>query len=105
LKMQSFVQLQLYLVATSTTRAVSTNWHKHHGERYSSLVWCLSTRTTTTSDCSVVWWMILPFYQYPIWPMVFICPDDPPEAAELLDYFDSTYISGRQHKIKQSVWS
>jgi hypothetical protein len=53
----------------------------------------------------VVWWMILPFYQYPIWPMVFICPDDPPEAAELLDYFDSTYISGRQHKIKQSVWS
>jgi hypothetical protein len=25
LKMQSFVQLQLYLVATSTTRAVSTN--------------------------------------------------------------------------------
>ena len=22
------------------------------------------------------------------------CPDDPPEAAELLDYFDSTYISG-----------
>jgi hypothetical protein len=39
-----------------------------------------------------------------------LCPDDPPEAAELLDYFDSTYISGRldsriQHKIKQSVWS
>jgi hypothetical protein len=24
-----------------------------------------------------------------------LCPDDPPEAAELLDYFDSTYISGR----------
>jgi hypothetical protein len=23
-----------------------------------------------------------------------LCPDDPPEAAELLDYFDSTYISG-----------
>ena len=23
------------------------------------------------------------------------CPDDPPEAAEFLDYFDSTYISGR----------
>jgi hypothetical protein len=22
-----------------------------------------------------------------------LCPDDPPEAAELLDYFDSTYIS------------
>jgi hypothetical protein len=21
-----------------------------------------------------------------------LCPDDPPEAAELLDYFDSTYI-------------
>ena len=24
-----------------------------------------------------------------------LCPDAPPEAAELLDYFDSTYISGR----------
>ena len=24
-----------------------------------------------------------------------LCPDDPPAAAELLDYFDSTYISGR----------
>jgi hypothetical protein len=24
-----------------------------------------------------------------------LCPDDLPEAAELLDYFDSTYISGR----------
>jgi hypothetical protein len=24
-----------------------------------------------------------------------LCPGDPPEAAELLDYFDSTYISGR----------
>jgi hypothetical protein len=24
-----------------------------------------------------------------------LCPNDPPEAAELLDYFDSTYISGR----------
>ena len=72
---------------------------KHHGDRYSSLVWCLSTRTTTTSECSVVWWMVLPFYQYLIWPMVCIClehcHDDPPEAAELLDYFDSTYISGR----------
>jgi hypothetical protein len=22
-----------------------------------------------------------------------LCPDDPPEAAELLDYLDSTYIS------------
>jgi hypothetical protein len=97
--MQSFVQLQLYLIATSTNRAVSTTWNKHHGERYSSLVRSLSTRTTTTSDCSVVWWMVLPFYQYLILPMVFIClehcPDDPPEAAELLDYFDSTYISGR----------
>jgi hypothetical protein len=41
LKMQSFVQLQLYLVATSTTRAVSTTRHTHHGERYISLVWCL----------------------------------------------------------------
>jgi hypothetical protein len=35
-------------------------------------VWCLSTRTRTTSECSVVWWMVLPFYQYLIWPMVFI---------------------------------
>jgi hypothetical protein len=24
-----------------------------------------------------------------------LCPDESPEAAELLDYFDSTYISGR----------
>ena len=24
-----------------------------------------------------------------------LCPDEPPEAVELLDYFDSTYISGR----------
>ena len=24
-----------------------------------------------------------------------LCPDDPPEAVELLDYFDSTSISGR----------
>ena len=27
-----------------------------------------------------------------------LCPDDPPEAAELLDYFDSTYISGRRRQ-------
>jgi hypothetical protein len=27
--------------------------------------------------------------------LITLCPDDPPEAAELLDYFDSTYISGR----------
>ena len=115
LKMQSFVQLQLYLVATSTTRAVSTTWHKHHGDRYSSLVWCLSTRTTTTSECSVVWWMVLPFY-LPVPDLTngihllrTLCPDDPPEAAELLDYFDSTSVvdldSRIQHKIMQSVWS
>jgi hypothetical protein len=35
-----------------------------------------------------------------------LCPDDPPEAAELLDYFDSTTsmvdLDNRiQHKIKQ----
>ena len=38
-----------------------------------------------------------------------LCPDDPPEAAELLDYFDSTSVvdldSRIQHKIMQSVWS
>jgi hypothetical protein len=27
--------------------------------------------------------------------LITLCPDDPPEEAELLDYFDSTYISGR----------
>jgi hypothetical protein len=27
--------------------------------------------------------------------LITLCPDDPPEAAELLDYFYSTYISGR----------
>jgi hypothetical protein len=33
-----------------------------------------------------------------------LCPDDPPEATELLDYFDSTYISGRlrQHNPAQN---
>jgi hypothetical protein len=33
-----------------------------------------------------------------------LCPADPPEAAELLDYFDSTYISGRliQHNPAQN---
>jgi hypothetical protein len=30
-----------------------------------------------------------------IHPLRTLCPDDPPEAAEFLDYFDSTYISGR----------
>jgi hypothetical protein len=34
-----------------------------------------------------------------------LCPDDRPEAAELLDYFDSTYISRIQYKIMQYVWS
>jgi hypothetical protein len=29
-----------------------------------------------------------------------LCPDDPPEADELLDYFDSTYISGRLRQQK-----
>jgi hypothetical protein len=29
-----------------------------------------------------------------------LCPDDSPEAAELLDYFDSTYISGRLSKLR-----
>jgi hypothetical protein len=27
-----------------------------------------------------------------------LCPNDPPEAAELQDYFDSTYISGRHRQ-------
>jgi hypothetical protein len=27
-----------------------------------------------------------------IHPLRPLCPDDPPEAAELLDYFDSTYM-------------
>ena len=45
-----------------------------------------------------------------IHPLRTLCPDDPPEAAELLDYFDSTYTvvdldSRIQHKIKLSVWS
>jgi hypothetical protein len=33
-----------------------------------------------------------------------LCPDDPPEAVELLDYFDSTYIIGRlrQHNPAQN---
>jgi hypothetical protein len=30
-----------------------------------------------------------------IHPLRTLCPDDPPETAEFLDYFDSTYISGR----------
>ena len=29
-----------------------------------------------------------------------LCPGDPPEADELLDYFDSTYISGRLRQQK-----
>jgi hypothetical protein len=28
------------------------------------------------------------------------CPDDPPEAAELLDYFDSTYISAQNQAVR-----
>jgi hypothetical protein len=31
-----------------------------------------------------------------------LCPYDPPEAAELLDYFDSTYISGRLRQQNQA---
>ncbi|VDI65786.1 Hypothetical predicted protein [Mytilus galloprovincialis] len=27
-----------------------------------------------------------------------LCPDDPPEAAELLDYFDATYVSGNMRR-------
>ena len=34
-----------------------------------------------------------------------LCPDDPPEAAELLDYFDSTYISGRLRTAESSTKS
>jgi hypothetical protein len=39
-----------------------------------------------------------------------LCPDDSPEAAELLDYFiqltSVVDLDNRiQHKIKQSVWS
>jgi hypothetical protein len=32
-----------------------------------------------------------------------LCRDDPPEAAELLDYFDSTYISARLRQQNQAV--
>jgi hypothetical protein len=32
-----------------------------------------------------------------------LCRDDPPEAAELLDYFDSTYISARLRQQNQVV--
>lgn len=33
-----------------------------------------------------------------------LCPDDPPETAKLLDYFDSTYVSGvlRQQNADQN---
>jgi hypothetical protein len=58
--------------------------------------------------------MVLPFYQYLILPMVFICLEHyalMTHQRQLLDYFDSTYISGRfrqqnpaQNK-KQFVWS
>ena len=94
LKMQFFVQLQLYLVATSTTRAVSTTWHKHHGDRYSSLVWCLSTRVFCGMMDGLAFLPVLDLTNG-IHLLRTLCPDDPPEAAELLDYFDSTYISGR----------
>jgi hypothetical protein len=43
-----------------------------------------------------------------IHPLRTLCPDDPPEAAELLDYFGSTYISGRLRQQNpaqnQAVW-
>ena len=32
-----------------------------------------------------------------------LCPDDPPEAAELLDYFDSTYIRQQNPAQNQAV--
>ena len=32
-----------------------------------------------------------------------LCRDDPPEAAEFLDYFDSTYISARLRQQNQAV--
>ena len=94
LKMQFFVQLQLYLVATSTTRAVSTTWHKHHGDRYSSLVWCLSTRVFCGMMDGLAFLPVLDLTNG-IHLLRTLCPDDPPKAAELLDYLDSTYISGR----------
>ena len=32
-----------------------------------------------------------------------LCPDEPPEAAELLDYFDSTYIRQQNPAQNQAV--
>ena len=97
LKMQSFVQLQLYLVATSTTRAVSTTWHKHHGEKYNSLVWCFSTRTTTTwLFCGIMdglAFLSVPDLTNGIHLLRTLCPDDPPESAELLDYWFNLHQS------------
>jgi hypothetical protein len=37
-----------------------------------------------------------------IHPLRTQCPDDPPEAAELLDYFDSAYISGRLRPCREA---
>ena len=86
LKMQFFVQLQLYLVATSTTRAVSTTLHKLHGDRYSSLVWCLSTRVFCGMMYGLAFLPVLDLTNG-IHLLRTLCPDDRPEAAELLDYF------------------
>jgi hypothetical protein len=37
----------------------------------------------------------VPYFTNGIHLLRTLCPDDPPETAELLDCFDSTYISGR----------
>jgi hypothetical protein len=46
----------------------------------------------------------LAFLQVPnltngIHQFITLFPDDPPEADELLDYFDSTYICGKQRHL------
>ena len=99
LKIKSFVQLQLYVVATLTTRvflppdtSIMANdtaaWFGaslQERRRLQTLLWydgwsCLFTIPDLTNGIHL---------------LRTLCPDDPPEAAKLLDYFDSTYISGR----------
>jgi hypothetical protein len=79
---------------------VPNGWWKQVG----CLVWCLSTRVFCGMIDGLAFLPVLDLTNG-IHLLRTLCPDDPPEAAELLDYFDSKYSCNCTKNCIFKVWT
>ena len=100
LKMQSFVQLQLFFYRHIDHQGcvyhlIQESWRRI---QQLGLVPLYNSEGDLRLFCGMmedVAFLPVPDLTNGIHLLRTLCRDEPPEAAELLDYFDSTYISGR----------